>query len=369
MAARTGRRRAAGALAAAVILAGAGIAFALTIGGTDDAEGDDAEPAAATATAAVERRDLVVTESFDATLEFADSRSLEAGRGGVVTATPAVGAVVEPGQAVLAIDLEPTVLLAGSVPAFRALDTDSTDGPDIAQLEQALVDLGFGAGVTVDEQFTSSTADAVEAWEESLGRADPDGRVELGDVVFTSGALRVASIDAAVGDQVQSGSPVLTVTSVGKVVTMDFDAGRTGLLTVGATVGLTMPDDSETTGTIASIGTATTTESTATQPGATATEDSTVPVVVAIDDTAAAAGIDSGSVEVALERSRADAVLAVPTTALLALAEGGYALQVVDGSVPGGYRLVAVETGTFADGWVEVTGDGVEAGLDVVVPR
>jgi hypothetical protein len=53
-------------------------------------------------------------------------------------------------------------------------------------------------------------------------------------------------------------------------------------------------------------------------------------------------------------------------TALLALAEGGYALEVAgDGDAT---RLVAVEVGTHADGWVGVAGDGIEPGVEVVVP-
>ena len=68
---------------------------------------------------------------------------------------------------------------------------------------------------------------------------------------------------------------------------------------------------------------------------------------------------------VSVVTSAATGVLAVPVDALLALAEGGYAVE------RGGRRrhreLVAVEIGAFADGWVEVTGDLAE-GDDVVVP-
>jgi multidrug efflux system membrane fusion protein len=58
-------------------------------------------------------------------------------------------------------------------------------------------------------------------------------------------------------------------------------------------------------------------------------------------------------------------VLAVPVPALLALAEGGYGVQVVEGDTT---RTVAVETGLFADGKVEITGNGLQAGLKVAVP-
>ncbi len=61
-------------------------------------------------------------------------------------------------------------------------------------------------------------------------------------------------------------------------------------------------------------------------------------------------------------------VLAVPVNALVALLEGGYAVEVV-GRRRGAPRTSGVETGLFEDGKVEVTGDGLAAGDLVVVPR
>ncbi|MDP1819740.1 MAG: hypothetical protein Q8K58_07560 [Acidimicrobiales bacterium] len=57
----------------------------------------------------------------------------------------------------------------------------------------------------------------------------------------------------------------------------------------------------------------------------------------------------------------------MPVTALLALAEGGYAVELVSGAGSGA-RLVPVEVGTHADGWVGIEGDGIEPGAAVVVP-
>jgi hypothetical protein len=90
-----------------------------------------------------------------------------------------------------------------------------------------------------------------------------------------------------------------------------------------------------------------------------------VPVTITLDDPQAAPDFDSGAVEVAIERSRDEGATAVPVAALLALAEGGYALEVAAG---GGPQLVPVEVGTYADGWVGVSGDGIEPGVEVVVP-
>jgi hypothetical protein len=146
-------------------------------------------------------------------------------------------------------------------------------------------------------------------------------------------------------------------------VTVDLEATRSNELEPGTAVQLTMPDGVETTGTVATIGTeaAGGEEEGAFGPGGGG--GPTVPVTITLDDAASAAAFDTGEVDVAIERSREDDVLAVPVTALLALAEGGYALELADS------RLVPVEVGTIADGWVAVSGDGIEPGTEVVVPE
>jgi multidrug efflux pump subunit AcrA (membrane-fusion protein) len=60
--------------------------------------------------------------------------------------------------------------------------------------------------------------------------------------------------------------------------------------------------------------------------------------------------------------------LVVPITALLAQAGGGYVVEVA--AADGTHRLVDVTLGVFddADGLVQVTGTGLAAGQQVVVP-
>jgi multidrug efflux pump subunit AcrA (membrane-fusion protein) len=82
-----------------------------------------------------------------------------------------------------------------------------------------------------------------------------------------------------------------------------------------------------------------------------------------VDDQAAVAALDSGPVDVTVITATRKGVLAVPVTALLALGEGGYALQVVTDR---GTSLVGVRTGMFAGALVEVTGDGLAEGMRVV---
>ena len=59
----------------------------------------------------------------------------------------------------------------------------------------------------------------------------------------------------------------------------------------------------------------------------------------------------------------ADDVLIVPVAALLAPAEGGYAVEIVDGSST---HLVAVDVGAILDGRAEIDGDVAEGDTVVV---
>jgi hypothetical protein len=280
------------------------------------------------------------------------------------------------GDALFDLDLQPTVLLHGEVPAFRDLSVDADPGADITQLEQALVDLGLGDGITVDEEFTSATADAVEAWEEALGRSDPDGVVTLGDVVFAPADLRIADVTADTGTQVQSGADVVQVTATTKVVTLGLTVDQVANVEAGTPVTVTLPDGTQATGKITDVATEPSSDGGSDPGGGDGGDggdggqggEETYPVTVALDDPAAAGAFESGSVDASVERSRTEDVTAVPVIALLALREGGYAVQVVDDSQPEGYRMVPVEVGTIADEWAQVSGDGIEAGVDVAVP-
>lgn len=337
------------------------VGYAMATQGEDvpDADAGAAEPVAR-ATAEVVVRDMVATEALTGTLGFGESRSLTAAADGVVTSAAAVGDVLGPGDVLAAVDLEPTVLLEGDIPMFRALDSSVDDGPDVQQLEAFLVAAGHAADLdlTVDETFTSITALAVEVWETALGRLDPDGEVEAGDVVFTTGTFRVDSVSADVGSRVQAGSALLSVTGTDLVVTVDLDTDDLDQLPLGESVQLQLPDGTPTTGTVLTVGV----DAEAGEDDTETATDPTVPVIITLDDPGVT-DLESGTVAVTVETSREDDVVAVDVTALVALAEGGYAVEVVNGDTTG---LVPVEIGTFADGFVAVT--GVEPGATVVVP-
>jgi hypothetical protein len=89
----------------------------------------------------------------------------------------------------------------------------------------------------------------------------------------------------------------------------------------------------------------------------------TVPVTVTIKDQKSVGRLESGPVTVEYVGREAKDVLTVPVAALVALAEGGHGLETADGG------FIAVKTGLFADGKVEVSGSAVRAGLKVRIPE
>jgi multidrug efflux system membrane fusion protein len=71
--------------------------------------------------------------------------------------------------------------------------------------------------------------------------------------------------------------------------------------------------------------------------------------------------LDQAAVSVNFSQAQANNVLSVPVTALLATGGGNYAVQ--EAAVP--HRLIAVQTGLFAAGYVEISGAGIYPGLVV----
>ena len=88
-------------------------------------------------------------------------------------------------------------------------------------------------------------------------------------------------------------------------------------------------------------------------------------MTVSLDHVPAGATLDQAPVNVNITTDRADDVLAAPVNALLALAGGGFGVEVVTGSTS---RLVGVTTGLYDNTLVQVSGAGLTAGMRVEVP-
>ncbi|HZO06614.1 MAG TPA: peptidoglycan-binding domain-containing protein [Solirubrobacterales bacterium] len=200
---RLGRKRALLAAALLALVAG-GAAVALAGGSEEGAGGESERGASAEGTGKVERRTLAEQLTAGGTIGYAGESTVLARLTGTVTALPSVGDKVEHGEQLYALAGEPVLLMYGEVPAYRTLAEGIEDGPDVEQLEQNLAALGYEPG-TVDEEFSSSTASAISAWQEETG-LEATGEVELGRVAFLPGPRRVTQVEATLGEAIGSGS-------------------------------------------------------------------------------------------------------------------------------------------------------------------
>jgi Putative peptidoglycan binding domain len=299
----------------------------------------------------------VTLAAAEKSLDAAASSAVFYETGATYTTLPSAGDVIRRGQTLFAIGGQPVLLLYGGVPAWRAFRPGMSPGRDVAALNANLRALGYGKGLAGDS-FTDATAAAIRALQAARGQAET-GELPLGSVVFKSGPVRVKSVTPTRGSTVQAG-PVLTVSSTRHQVTIALDAAQQAEVKVGDPVTITLPSNETTPGKVSSVGKVA-------SPGG-SDSSPTVEVDVALTHEAAAGHLDQAPVQAAIITGRVENALAVPVAALLALAGGGYAVEVVDPS--GVHRLVPVELGLFddADGLVQVSGSGVKAGQRVVVP-
>jgi peptidoglycan hydrolase-like protein with peptidoglycan-binding domain len=419
-------------------------------------------------TASVTRRTLSESSTVDGTLGYGSTVELYDRLGGTFTWLPSVGAVIGRGGTLWRIDDLPIVLMYGSVPAYRTLKRGVSDGPDVTELNQNLIDLGFDpfGAITDDEAFGEATTAAVKRWQKAKGLPET-GEVELGRVVFAPGARRVTDIKVTLGQDPPGtaaptettsttpaatspaanepgagrspvkkpasqsprkgkGSPgkgkgkgkekpaqgkpakaapakaapakeelakekpgkdspsgesgkdspggesgagagevVLTTTSIQQIVQLKVKPEQQQLARVGETISVLLPGGDQTRGHVTQVGTVASESSSSGDEGKGSPSgesgESTIPVTIALDHHVA--HLDEAPVSVELVKSVRRNVLAVPATALIATAGGGYAVE----TLAGDRRVtVPVTPGMFADGYVQVEGAGLREGLTVI---
>jgi hypothetical protein len=340
---------------AVVVIVGAGAVFA----GRRDRAGaaSTTSDSALAATAKVTTKDLAETQDVQGTLGYGDTRDLSFGGPGVVTGLVPEGTVVDRGGRLGEVNGSPVTLMFGERPGWRELRDGASDGADIAQLETNLIALGHGTRTRLgpNRQWNNETTAAVKRWQHALGVPET-GVVSMADVVYQPGPIRVASHAGAVGGG--AGGPVFKVTGTTRVVTVDLDAQYQSLVKKDQRVDIELPDGATSPATITSVGTVA-------SPGQQG-QNPTIAVVARMEDQSAGTNLDQAPVTVRIVTTQASDVLSVPVGALLALSEGGYAVEKVTG--PGVTTLVGVRLGVFANGWVQVTGD-IKDGDSVVVAR
>ncbi|MCA1269958.1 efflux RND transporter periplasmic adaptor subunit [Streptomyces rubiginosohelvolus] len=351
------RGRAVTAAVAVAVLAVTAGSVALTQLGGEEETGAAKNTGLPPATAAVERGDLRDSAQADGTLGYDKERKVNAGAAGTITWTPRTGSTVERNERLYEIDGRPVRLMYGSGPMYRTLKPGDK-GRDVEQLERNLAELGY-TGFTPDQEYTELTAAAVKRWQKSHD-AKQTGKVGPGDVTFAPGKVRIKSVGAGVGEQVQPGAPVLVTTGSERMVTFELDVAESQLAKAGTKVTVELPDGTTAPGKVSSVGRTA-------KPGDDPADDSPkVTLTVSFDDPDEVGGFDQSPVTVNLTGETREGVLTVPVNALLALPGGGFGLQVVQG---GTTREVKVELGMFAEGRVEVSGGGLREGMKVGVPK
>jgi peptidoglycan hydrolase-like protein with peptidoglycan-binding domain len=357
---RRGRRVLAGVLAVAVLgTAGWWVAGHPGL----DRSSKAAAPAAPTATATVQRQDLSGQTKVDGTLGYAGSSAVQSPLSGRITWLPKVGAVIRRGGTLLAVNNTPVQLFYGTRPAWRDLSTGVDDGPDIKQLEQNLVALGYDPDhdITIDDHYPWATAAAVKRWQKARGLDQTGVFTTTMPAVFLPWAVRVNTLSGSVGSQAAPGQAAYTTTSNRHQVTVNLDVSQQSYVKQGDRVQVVLPNGRRVKGRISEVGRVAETSGSGEQ------QTTTVPVTVKLDNPRAGGRLDQAPVDVYVTTQTRKGVLAVPVGALLALKEGGYAVETVDAA--GQHHLVAVRLGVFSGGMVEVAGTGLRAGMKVVTAQ
>ena len=212
------------------LVAAAGTAALLATGSSG---GETATASDATATTAIERRDLVEVQTEDGTLGYSDSRPVAGNLSGTVTWLPSAGSVVRTNTRLYEVDESRVYLLDGTIPAYRALGP-GTEGGDVRALEVNLQALGMNAGgaMTVDGEWDAGHDGRRQAL---AGQPRPRGdghdrarpRRLRARATGASRSSRSASgrarapARAATGPTRARGAEVMTTTSTRRIVTVE----------------------------------------------------------------------------------------------------------------------------------------------------
>ena len=356
----------------------------------------EADPAA---TAKLERRDLSTARSLPGAIGYGAARPLAGHQEATVTWLPKVGTTIARGGQLFRADDLIVPLFYGDMPMYRDVAGRNLVGRDVRIVADNLRALGYSIGAqpppgswvaqksttskdrstskdgtskdgtqvqpvstpapTVPRQIkdgesvlTPGLIQAIKRWQTDIGRP-VTGRVAVGDVEVSSGAVRVDSVAVQPGSPADA--PLLSVTSTRKVVTVSADLADAASIERGDKVTVVLPDERSVKARVIAVGR----DLTAAEDGP-GTAPPKLTVTVSLNNSRAIAKLDSADVDVNFVGQTAKDVLVAPIEALIALREGGYAVQAPNG-------LIAVKTGMFADGWVEITGDGLAEGTAVVV--
>lgn len=360
--------------AIAVVLLGVAAAGARWAGGGSGGPPKDDGPAVVAVP--VERRTLRETVVTRGTAGFKPLGVVRAAVSGRVTKVETTtGGQLSAGQAVVAIDGRPVVAVAAAVPFWRELARDA-QGDDVRQLETVLAAEGFRPG-RVDGSFSASTEAALKAWQKRHGLPQ-DGILRPGDVVVGSWPARVGRLRVAVGDFVNPGAELATLTEPHLTVTIELSPSDRVLVKPGQRVIVEVSATGRSTGgSIVEVTSAPEAASATGQQGADGSsggqgggqgsqgagrQQQLYKATVAVEQPLEAVEGAGVRAEVLLEEARD--TLAVPIAAIVSDGAGRASVRIQPRR--GALRTVAVTTGLKEGAYVQVT-SGVRIGDRVVL--
>jgi len=346
-----------------LLLAGAvltGVIVTVAVGG--GGQQPTAAPPPRVGTATVVRTDLTTTVLAAGTLGYAPARPVINRLAGTYTSLPAVGRTLRAGQVLYRVDDFPVVLMIGRTPAWRAFAAGMTAGPDVSELQRSLIALGYARGLfsLPTGQFDLWTEYAVQRWQAAAGYP-VTGQIALGQIEFLPMPILVQAQNVVPGQSALPGQQPYQDAAAARTVSVPVDPALPPV-SVGERVSIVLPSLARTPGRVTAIGPVPATAGSGS--GSSGAPD----VITVTPDMPGVTGTGTGvPVQVSLTVASARQVLAVPVSALLALAGGGYGLEIVLRS--GADRLIGVTPGSFAGGLVQVSGAGLVPGTKVVVAQ
>ncbi len=271
-----------------------------------------------------------------------------------------------------------SLLMFGELSAWRDMKEGIAPGEDINQLKLNLIALGYGTTETLemDSTFGSNTTAAIMKLQSDLNLIS-SGEINFGEITFVSGTSMVnfSSTLPNIGGKINTGTELFSLTPIERISTqissngainisskslqkveIQVDVADQNLVVKGSEVEIELPDESTIVGVVDEVGSF----AIVPQDG-----DPFLEVSIAVEGSAEYFKWTGALVTVNATKELAKGVLASPVNGLLALLSGGYALEIVTET---GTILVPVETGIYADGWVEINGSGLQPGTEIVVP-
>jgi peptidoglycan hydrolase-like protein with peptidoglycan-binding domain len=264
---------------------------------------------------------------------------------------------------------------AATLPTLtRKLSVGGAIGADVKVLKQALTTLGIGdpaasnAPLELNQKYDGATAGAVSTWLQSVdpqrSTAEATQTVPIGGFVVVPSGLFVGTSLLPADSTLAGDTVVTTLTAPARQITTTAPVGS-ATFTLGSPIAVLFPDQSTQVGTVVNVGNVATTSSN--QPGSIPNVRITIRVpeipksVEAFVET---------PVTLRIQSAKTANAFVVPVSALIALKEGGFAVETVTGADSAGARqtkLIGVKLGLFSDGFVQVDGN-LSAGIEVVVP-